>query len=180
MFNKVMDRIFDMLRISFFAFFLSVANDVKTFFGLIILFGILNFLVGLFAGLKQGERYSHRKAFHAFFEYAIAAVVIGFTAAAARLIEPAGDYTAILRLLTTLFALVYAKNIIRNFKVLQPGNEFIEILDMIINTKYLDFIKNVKNGKFHFKRVDGINYGGSEKDKQPTGCDSEGEPTKTN
>ena len=71
MFNKVMDGIFDMLRISFFAFILSVANDVKTFFGLIILFGILNFLVGLFAGLKQGEHYSHRKAFHAFFELSL-------------------------------------------------------------------------------------------------------------
>lgn len=180
MFNKVMDRIIDMLQVSFFALILSVANDVKTFFGLIVLFGILNFLVGLFAGLKQGEKYSHRKAFHAFFEYAIAAIVIGFTAASVRLIEPAGDYTAILRLLTTLFALVYAKNIIRNFKILQPGNEFIGILDTIINTKYLDFIKNIKNGEFYSKRVDGINYGSSEKDKQPTGCDSEGEPTKTN
>lgn len=179
MFNNVMDGIFDAIRIPLFAFILSVANDVKTFFVLIILFGVLNFLVGLFAGLKQGEQYSHRKAFHAFFEYAIAAVVIGFTAAAARLIEPAGDYTAILRLLTTLFALVYAKNIIRNFKVLQPNNEFIEILDLIINTKYLDFIKNVRNGKFHFKRVDGINYGNGEKDKQPTGCDTGGEPAKT-
>lgn len=175
-----MDGIFDTIRISLFAFVLSVANDVKTFFGLIILFGTLNFIVGLSAGLKKGEKYSHRKAFHAFFEYAIAAVVIGFTAAAARLIEPAGDYTAILRLLTTLFALVYAKNIIRNFKVLQPDNEFIEILDLIINTKYLDFIKNVRNGKFHFKRVDGVNYGNGEKDKQPTGCDTGGEPTKTN
>lgn len=180
MFNNVMDGIFDTIRISLFAFILSVANDVKTFFVLIILFGILNFLVGLFAGLKQGEQYNHRKAFHAFFEYAIAAVVIGFTAAAARLIEPAGDYTAILRLLTTLFALVYAKNIIRNFKVLQPKNEFIEILDLIINTKYLDFIKNIKNGKFHFKRVDGINYGNEEKDKQPTGCSSDSEPSETN
>lgn len=180
MFNNVMDGIFDTIRISLFAFILSVANDVKTFFGLIILFGTLNFIVGLSAGLKKGEKYSHRKAFHAFFEYAIAAVVIGFTAAAARLIEPAGDYTAILRLLTTLFALVYAKNIIRNFKVLQPNNEFIEILDLIINTKYLDFIKNVRNGKFHFKRVDGVNYGNGEKDKQPTGCDTGGEPSETN
>lgn len=180
MFNNVMDGVFDTLRISLFAFVLSVANDVKTFFVLIILFGVLNFIVGMLAGLKQGEQYSHRKAFHAFFEYAIAAVVIGFTAAAARLIEPAGDYTAILRLLTTLFALVYAKNIIRNFKVLQPNNEFIEILDLIINTKYLDFIKNVRNGKFHFKRVDGVNYGSSEKDKQPTGRDTGGEPSETN
>lgn len=180
MFNNVMDGIFDTIRISLFAFALSVANDVKTFFVLIILFGVLNFLVGLFAGLKQGEQYSHRKAFHAFFEYAIAAVVIGFTAAAARLIEPAGDYTAILRLLTTLFALVYAKNIIRNFKILQPNNEFIEILDIIINTKYLDFIKNIRNGKFHFKRTDGVNYGSSEEDKQPTGCDTGGEPSETN
>lgn len=180
MFNNVMDGIFDTIRISLFAFILSVANDVKTFFVLIILFGVLNFIVGMLAGLKQGEQYSHRKAFHAFFEYAIAAVVIGFTAAAARLIEPAGDYTAILRLLTTLFALVYAKNIIRNFKILQPNNEFIEILDLIINTKYLDFIKNVKNGKFHFKRVDGVNYGNGEKDKQPTGCDTGGEPSETN
>nr|DAH85501.1 MAG TPA: holin [Caudoviricetes sp.] len=180
MFNNVMGGIFDTIRISLFVFILSVANDVKTFFVLIILFGVLNFLVGMLAGLKQGEQYSHRKAFHAFFEYAIAAVVIGFTAAAARLIEPAGDYTALLRLLTTLFALVYAKNIIRNFKILQPNNEFIEIIDLIINTKYLDFIKNIRNGKFHFKRVDGVNYGNGEKDKQPTGCETGGEPSETN
>lgn len=161
-----MDGVFDTIRISILAFILSVANDVKTFFGLIILFGTLNFIVGLSAGLKKGEKYSHRKAFHAFFEYAIATVVIAFTAAAARLIEPAGDHTAVLRLLTTLFALVYAKNIIRNFKILQPDNEFIEILDLIINTKYLDFIKNVKNGKLHFKRTDGIDYGNNGKDSE--------------
>jgi len=85
-------------------------------------------------------------AFHAFFEYAIAAIVILFTAAGARLIEPGGNYTDLLRLLTTLFALVYSKNIIRNFKKIQPDNEFIAVLDIIINTKYLDFIKHLKNG----------------------------------
>lgn len=179
MFNKVMDGVFDTIRISILAFILSVANDVKTFFGLIILFGTLNFIVGLSAGLKKGEKYSHRKAFHAFFEYAIAAVVIAFTAAAARLIEPAGDYIAILRLLTTLFALVYAKNIIRNFKILQPDNEFIEILDMIINTKYLDFIKNAKNGKLHFKRTDGIDYGDGSKDSERADTGTGKESAKT-
>lgn len=169
MFNKVtMDGVLDAARISAIAFIMSVANDVTTFFVLIVLFGTLNFLVGLMADLRAGKPYSHRKAFRAFFEYAIAAIVITFTAAAARLIQPEGDYTYILRLLTTLFALVYAKNIIRNFKLIQPDNEFITMLDMLINTKYVEFIKNLENGVFHNKGTDKVGDGGSQEDRQHT------------
>ena len=150
------------------AFIMSVANDVTTFFVLIVLFGTLNFVVGLVADLRAGKPYSHRKAFHAFFEYSIAAIVITFTAAAARLIQPEGDYTHVLRLLTTLFALVYAKNIIRNFKLIQPDNEFIAVLDMLINTKYVDFIKKSKNGVFHSEGTDEVYDGGSQEDRQHT------------
>lgn len=169
MFNKViMDGVLDAARISAFAFIMSVANDVTTFFVLIVLFGTLNFLVGLAADLRAGKPYSHRKAFHAFFEYAIAAIVITFTAAAARLIQPGADYTYILRLLTTLFALVYAKNIIRNFKLIQPDNEFITVLDMLINTRYVELIKKLKNGVFHNKGTDEVYDGGSQEDRQHT------------
>ena len=179
MFNKViMDGVLDAARISAFAFIMSVANDVTTFFVLIVLFGTLNFIVGLVADLRAGKPYSHRKAFHAFFEYAIAAIVITFTAAAARLIQPGGDYTYILRLLTTLFALVYAKNTIRNFKLIQPDNEFITVLDMLINTKYVEFIKKLKNGVFHNKGADEVGNGGSPEDRQHTdegsGSESDG------
>lgn len=179
MFNKViMDGVLDAARISAFAFIMSVANDVTTFFVLIVLFGALNFVAGLVADLRAGKHYSHRKAFHAFFEYAIAAVVITFTAAAARLIQPGGDYTYILRLLTTLFALVYAKNIIRNFKLIQPDNEFITVLDVLINAKYIEFIKNLKNGVFHNKGADKVGDGGSQEDRQHTdegsGSESDG------
>lgn len=166
MFNKVMDGIFDTARVATLAFILTVTSDVTTFFVLIVLFGALNFIVGLIAGLKEGEKYSHKKAFHAFFEYAIAAVVILFTAAAAHLIEPTENYTGLLRLLTTLFALVYAKNIIRNFKKIQPDNEFIIVIDMLINTKYLDFIEQLKNGKFHNQRANRVNDGGGTGDQQ--------------
>lgn len=178
MFNKViMDGILDAARISAIAFIMSVANDVTTFFVLIVLFGTLNFVVGLVADLRAGKPYSHRKAFRAFFEYAIAAIVITFTAAAARLIQPEGDYTHILRLLTTLFALVYAKNIIRNFKLIQPDNEFIAVLDMLINTKYVEFIKKSKNGVFHSEGTNKVGDGGSPEDRQhtDTGCGSEPE-----
>lgn len=178
MFNKViMDGILDAARISAIAFIMSVTNDVMTFFVLIVLFGTLNFIVGLVADLREGKPYSHRKAFHAFFEYAIAAIVITFTAAAARLIQPEGDYMHILRLLTTLFALVYAKNIIRNFKLIQPDNRFISVLDMLINTRYVEFTKRLKNGVFHNKGTNGVYGGGSPEDRQHTdeGCGSESE-----
>lgn len=169
MFNKVIvDRVLDAARISAIAFIMSVTNDVMTFFVLIVLFGTLNFLVGLAADITAGKPYSHRKAFHAFFEYAIAAIVVTFTAAAARLIQPEGDYTHILRLLTTLFALVYAKNIIRNFKLIQPDNEFISVLDMLINTKYVEFIKKLKNGVFHNRGTNEVCDGGSQEDRQHT------------
>lgn len=169
MFNKViMDGILDAVRISAIAFIMSVTNDVMTFFVLIVLFGTLNFVVGLVADLRAGKPYSHRKAFHAFFEYAIATIVITFTAAAARLIQPEGDCTHILRLLTTLFALVYAKNIIRNFKLIQPDNEFIAVLDLLINTKYVEFIKKLKNGVFHSEGTSKVGDGGSPEDRQHT------------
>lgn len=179
MFNKViMDGVLDAARILAIAFIMSVANDVTTFFVLIVLFGTLNFIVGLVADLRAGKPYSHRKAFHAFFEYAIAAIVITFTAAAARLIQPDGDYTYILRLLTTMFALVYAKNIIRNFKLIQPDNEFITVLDMLINTRYVEFIKKLKNGVFHNKGTDEVYDGRSQEDRQHTdegsGSESDG------
>ena len=175
-----MDGIFDMARVASLAFLLTVTNDVMTFFVLIVLFGTLNFIVGLIAGLRAGEKYSHQKAFHAFFEYAVAAVVVLFTAAGARLIEPEGNYTDLLRLLTTLFALVYSKNIIRNFKKIQPDNEFIAILDIIINTKYLDFIKNMKNGKLHNSRTNRVNNGSGEEDKQQSDTGSGGESETAN
>lgn len=175
MFDKIMDGVFDTARVASLAFLLTVTNDVMTFFVLIILFGALNFIVGLIAGLRAGEKYSHKKAFHAFFEYAIAAIVILFTAAAARLIEPAGNYTDLLRLLTTLFALVYSKNIIRNFKKIQPDNEFIAVLDILINTKYLDFIKHLKNAKFHNSRANRVNDSGGEEDQQRSDTGSGGE-----
>ena len=168
MFNKIMDGILDTARISAIAFIMSVTHDVMTFFILIVLFGTLNFAAGLVADLRAGKPYSHRKAFHAFFEYAIAAIVITFTAAAARLIQPEGDYTHVLRLLTTLFALVYAKNIIRNFKLIQPDNEFIAVLDTLINTKYVEFIKRLKNGVFHSKGANEVYDGGSPEDRQHT------------
>jgi len=81
MFDKIMDGVFDTARIASLAFLLTVTNDVMTFFVLIVLFGTLNFIVGLIADLQAGAKYSHQKAFHAFFEYAIAAIVILFTAA---------------------------------------------------------------------------------------------------
>lgn len=169
MFNKViMDGVLDAARISAIAFIMSVTNDVMTFFVLIVLFGTLNFIVGLVADLRAGKPYSHRKAFHAFFEYAIAAIVITFTAAAVRLIQPEGDYTYVLRILTTLFALVYAKNIIRNLKLIQPDNEFISVLDMLINTRYVEFIKKLKNGVFHDKGTDEVYDGRSPEDRQHT------------
>lgn len=170
-----MDGILDAARILVIALIMSVTNDVMAFFVLIVLFGTLNFVVGLVADLRAGKPYSHRKAFHAFFEYAIAAIVITFTAAAARLIQPEGDHTHVLRLLTTLFALVYAKNIIRNFKLIQPDNEFISVLDMLINTKYVEFVKKPKNGVFHSEGINKVGDGGSPEDRQhtDTGCGSE-------
>lgn len=180
MFGKVMDGVFDTARVASLAFLLTVTNDVVTFFVLIILFGTLNFIVGLIAGLRAGEKYSHKKAFHAFFEYAIAAIVILFTAAGARLIEPGGDHTDLLRLLTTLFALVYSKNIIRNFKNIQPDNEFIAVLDIIINTKYSDFIKRLKNGKLHNSRANSVNNGEGEEDQQRSDAGNIGESETAN
>ena len=175
-----MDGAFDTARVASIAFLLTVTNDVMTFFVLIVLFGTLNFIVGLIAGLKAGEKYSHQKAFHAFFEYAIATTVILFTAAGARLIEPEGNYTDLLRLLTTLFALVYSKNIIRNFKKIQPDNEFIAVLDMIINTKYLDFIKHLKNGKLHNSRTNSVNDSNGEEDQQRSDAGNIGESETVN
>ena len=59
----------------------------------------------------------------------------------------------------------------------QPDNEFIAVLDMLINTKYLDFIKHLKNAKLHNSRADRVSGGGggSEEDQQRSDTGSGGE-----
>ena len=66
MFDKVMDGVFDTARVASIAFLLTVTNDVMTFFVLIVLFGTLNFIVGLIAGLGQAKSTAIKRLFTRF------------------------------------------------------------------------------------------------------------------
>lgn len=159
-----MDSILETIKVSIAAMLLAVVNDVALFMLLIIMMGAVNFACGLWADLSKGLRYSHSKAFNFFVEYAVSAGVIVFTALGCRLLNPDGDYTYLLRILTSLFAILYAKNVLRNLHKVRPKDEFIAMLNIIVNSKYSEILKSIKDGSFQFKRTRNIGNGEERKD----------------
>lgn len=122
---------------------ISVIQDIHTLLIIVFLLTFLNWLVGLLAGLKEGERYSHKKTFKAIREMYTALAILFFTALVCNLLEPDVDCKVLMQGITILFTIVYAKNISKNIKVLQPSNIFISTLDKIVNVKFNKINKRI-------------------------------------
>ena len=52
------------------------------------------------------------------------------------MLGPGIDYQLLVKALTGIFLIIYARNITRNLRVVQPGNEFVKVLNSIANSKY--------------------------------------------
>ena len=127
---------------------LTVVSDVKDFIFLVVIVTILNWLAGYMADKKVGKGYEHKKTMQAVKELFLTNAILFFVALTCNLLEPNIDYTAIVKVLTGIFLIIYARNITKNLRIIQPSNEFIKVLNSIANSKYFQLKKKIKDGDF--------------------------------
>lgn len=127
---------------------LTVVSDVKDFIFLVVIVTILNWLAGYMADKKVGKGYEHKKTMQAVKELFLTNAILFFVALTCNMLEPDIDYTAIVKVLTGIFLIIYARNITKNLRIIQPSNEFIRVLNSIANSKYFQLKKKIKDGDF--------------------------------
>lgn len=141
-----MEYIETYFRMFFAVTVLTVVSDVKDFIFLVVIVTILNWLAGYMAGRKKGEKYQHKKTMQAVKELFLTNAVLFFVALTCSMLEPSIDYKLIIKALTGIFLIIYARNITKNLRIIQPSNEFIKVLNSIANSKYFQLKKKIKDG----------------------------------
>ncbi|WAX17355.1 hypothetical protein PM93P1_00033 [Parabacteroides phage PM93P1] len=147
MVDKMIEHIETYLRVVLAGAAITVVKDIQTLLIIVFLLTFFNWLIGLLAGmLKQGEKYSHAKTFKAFREMYTALMILFVTGLVCNLLEPDVDYKILIQGITVIFVIVYAKNISKNLKILQPTNDFIATLDKIVNVRFKKMHKKIDDG----------------------------------
>lgn len=131
---------------------LAVVSDVKDFIFLVVIVTILNWLAGYMADKKVGKGYEHKKTMQAVKELFLTNAILFFVALTCNMLEPNIDYTAIVKVLTGIFLIIYTRNITKNLRIIQPSNEFIKVLNSIANSKYFQLKKKIKDGDFELPK----------------------------
>lgn len=131
---------------------LTVVSDVKDFIFLVVIVVFINWLAGYAAGRKKGETYQHKKTMQAVKELFLTNAVLFFVALTCSMLDPTIGYTLIIKTLTGLFLIIYARNITKNLRIIQPSNEFIRVLNSIANSKYFQMKKKIKDGDFEIPK----------------------------
>lgn len=149
---QVMEYIEAYVRMFFAVTVLAVVSDVKDFIFLVVIVTILNWLAGYMAGRKKGEKYQHKKTMQAVKELFLTSAVLFFVALTCSMLEPTIDYTLIIKALTGIFLIIYARNITKNLRIIQPSNDFIRVLNSIANSKYFQMKKKIKDGDFEIPK----------------------------
>lgn len=127
---------------------LTVVSDVKDFIFIVVIVTTLNWLAGYLADHKKGKPYQHKKTMQAVKELFLTSAILFFVALTCNMLEPGIDYRILIKGLTGIFLIIYARNITKNLCIIQPGNEFIKVLNSIANSKYFSLKKKIKDGEF--------------------------------
>lgn len=149
---QVIEHIETYFRAFFAVTVLTAVSDVKDFILLVVIVTFLNWLTGYMAGRKKGERYQHKKTMQAVKELFLTSTVLFFVALTCSMLEPSIDYSLIIKTLTGIFLMIYARNITKNLRIIQPSNEFIRVLNSIANNKYFQMKKKIKDGEFEIPK----------------------------
>lgn len=161
---QVIEQLEAYIRMFFAVTVLTVVSDVKDFIFLVVIVTALNWLAGYMAGRKKGEKYQHKKTLQAVKELFLTSAVLFFVALTCSMLEPSIDYTLVIKTLTGIFLIIYARNITKNLRIIQPSNEFIRVLNSIANSKYFQMKKKIKDGDFEIPK--------KEKDGRPEEIDT--------
>ena len=127
---------------------LTVVSDVKDFVFIVVIVTALNWLAGYLADHRKGKPYQHKKTMQAVKELFLTSAILFFVALTCNMLEPGIDYRLLIKGLTGIFLIIYARNITRNLRVVQPGHEFVKVLNSIANSKYFQLKKKIKDGEF--------------------------------
>lgn len=146
--NQVIEQLETYFRAFFAVTVLTVVTDIWDFIFLTIIVTALNWLVGYLADRAKGKPYKHKKTMQAVKELFLTNAILFFVALTCNMLEPGIDYQLLVKALTGIFLIIYARNITRNLRVVQPGNEFVKVLNSIANSKYFQLKKRIKDGEF--------------------------------
>lgn len=127
---------------------LAVVADIRDFIFLVVIVTALNWLVGYLADRAKGKPYKHKKTMQAVKELFLTNMILFFVALTCDMLEPGINYQLLVKALTGIFLIIYARNITRNLRVMQPGNEFVKVLNGIANSKYFQLKKKIKDGEY--------------------------------
>lgn len=127
---------------------LTVVSDVKDFIFIVVIVTALNWLAGYLADRRKGKPYQHKKTMQAVKELFLTNAILFFVALTCNMLEPGIDYRLLIKGLTGIFLIIYARNITKNLCIIQPGNEFVKVLNSIANSKYFSLKKKIKDGEY--------------------------------
>lgn len=127
---------------------LTVVSDVRDFIFIVVIVTALNWLAGYLADYRKGKPYQHKKTMQAVKELFLTSTILFFVALTCSMLEPGIDYRILIKGLTGIFLIIYARNITKNLRIIQPSNEFIKVLNSIANSKYFSLKKKIKDGEF--------------------------------
>lgn len=127
---------------------LTVVTDIRDFIFIVVIVTALNWLAGYLADRRKGKPYQHKKTMQAVKELFLTSAILFFVALTCNMLEPGPDYWLLIKGLTCIFLIIYARNITKNLRIIQPSNEFVKVLNSIANSKYFQFRKKIKDGEF--------------------------------
>lgn len=146
--NQVVEQLETYFRTFFAVTVLTVVTDIRDFIFLVVIVTALNWLVGYLADRAKGKPYRHKKTMQAVKELFLTNAILFFVALTCNMLEPGINYQLLVKALTGIFLIIYARNITGNLRVVQPGNEFVKVLNSIANSKYFSLKKKIKDGEF--------------------------------
>lgn len=146
--NQVIEQLETYFRTFFAVTVLTVVTDIRDFIFLVVIVTALNWLVGYLADRAKGKPYKHKKTMQAVKELFLTNAILFFVALTCNMLEPGIDYQLLVKALTGIFLVIYARDITKNLRIIQPSNEFIKVLNSIANSKYFSLKKKIKDGKY--------------------------------
>lgn len=146
--NQVIEQLETYFRTFFAVTVLAVITDIRNLIFLVVIVTALNWLVGYLADRAKGKPYRHKKTMQAVRELFLTNAILFFVALTCNMLEPGIDYQLLVKALAGIFLVIYARNITRNLRVVQPGNEFVKVLNSIANSKYFQLKRKIKDDKF--------------------------------
>lgn len=151
--NQIMiEHIETYFRIFFAVTVSTVISDVKDFVFVVLILSILNWLAGYRADAVQGEKYSHKKTMKAVKEFFLTSAILFFVALTCTMLEKDIDYSLVIKALTGIFAIIYARNITRNLRIIQPNNDFVKFLNAIANLRYKKIKKQIEDEEYELPK----------------------------